>query len=123
MDLAIYKEMLLQMRSEALATDDKIADTLVLERQADELDVASLDSQAAIQKRLMERQTSYVRRIDMALEKIANGTYGECQACEEMISPKRLLARPVAVLCILCKEKQERLEKADHAPRGFTSDE
>ena len=123
MDLAIYKEMLLQMRSEVLATDDKIADTLVLERQADELDVASLDSQAAIQKRLMERQTSYIKRIDMALDKIANGTYGECEDCSEMISPKRLLARPVALLCILCKEKQERLEKADKAPRGFTSDE
>jgi len=123
MDLAIYKEMLQQMRSEALATDDKIADTLVLERAADELDVASLDSQAAIQKRLMERQTSYVKRIDIALAKIADGTYGECESCGDMISPKRLLARPVAVLCILCKEKQERLEKVDKAPRGFTSDE
>ena len=123
LDLAIYKEILLKMREEALATDDKVTDTLVMESYADELDVASQDSQAVVQKRLLERQASYLKRIDAALEKISDGTYGECEQCGDKIAPKRLLARPVALLCILCKEKQERLEKADKAPRGFMSDD
>ena len=123
MDVAQFKEILLQLRSESLASDNKITETLVSERAADEIDVAAQDSSAALQKRLLERQSSYVKRIDAALRKIEDGTYGECEMCGDMIAPKRLLARPVALLCVLCKEKQERLEKADKAPRGFMSDE
>jgi len=123
MDVAQFKEILLQLRSESLASDNKITETLVSERAADEIDVATQDSSAALQKRLLERQSSYVKRIDAALRKIEDGTYGECEMCGDMIAPKRLLARPVALLCVLCKEKQERLEKADKAPRGFMSDE
>jgi thiamine pyrophosphokinase len=51
-------------------------------------------------------------RIDHALAKIDEGTFGICEECEEPISMKRLEARPETTLCIRCKEDQERIEKA-----------
>ena len=49
-------------------------------------------------------------KIDLALRKLDEGIYGICEECEEMISIKRLQARPEAPLCIQCKEAQEREE-------------
>jgi len=46
-----------------------------------------------------------LRDIDGALQRIKNGTYGECQYCKETIAEKRLIARPVASTCIACKTK------------------
>jgi DnaK suppressor protein len=122
MDLAPYKELLLKMRQESNVDETDFTTTMKAEQAADEIDVASNDSNAALAKRLLERQQSYVKRIDIALAKIDDGTYGECEGCGEMISAKRLLARPIAVMCILCKEKQEQKEKVEKLPRGFMSD-
>jgi len=122
MDYALCKKLLLQMKTEAIVNEDVITTTMLPERAADEIDVAANDSNATLSKRLLERQQAYVKRIDVALKKIEDGEYGECEGCGELISEKRLLARPVAVLCILCKEKQEKIEKAEKTPRGFLSD-
>jgi len=123
MDYAPYKELLEKMKEEAQIPVEEIETVLYTERAADELDIAQADSAAALQKRLLERQSSYIKRIDVALQKIEDGTYGECEECGQMIAPKRLLARPVALLCVLCKERQEKSEKKDKAPRGFLSGE
>jgi len=123
MDYAPYKELLLQMKAEAQIPTEELETVLHTERAADEIDSATADSSAALAKRLLERQNAYVKRIDIALKKIEEGTYGECEECGTMISPKRLLARPVALLCVMCKEKQEKEEKKDKAPRGFLSGE
>ena len=123
MDFAPYKELLLQMKAEVQIPVEEIETVLHTERAADDLDIASADSSAALAKRLLERQNSYVKRIDIALKKIEEGTYGECEECGQMISPKRLLARPVALMCVICKEKQEKEEKKEKAPRGFLSGE
>lgn len=122
MDYAPYKTLLLAMQQEALVRAEDITATFHSEPVADELDVAAQDNATALAKRLLERQQSYVKRIDIAFQKIEDGTYGECENCGEMISEKRLLARPVAVLCILCKEKQEKNEKLEKSKRGFTSE-
>jgi DnaK suppressor protein len=124
MDFSPYKEILLKMKQEAQSpSDDTIATVLQAERAADEVDIATADSSAALANRLLERQSFYVKRIDVALKKIEDGTYGECEECGAMIAPKRLLARPVALLCVLCKEKQEKKEKKDKVTRGFLSGE
>jgi DnaK suppressor protein len=122
MDLTPYKELLLKMKLEAQTTTDELSKAMMTERAADEIDVATQDSQSALSKRLLERKDFYVKRIDEALAKIEEGTYGECEDCGTEIAPKRLLARPVALLCVLCKEKQEKKEKLDKAPRGFSSE-
>jgi DnaK suppressor protein len=50
-------------------------------------------------------------KIQKALERIDNGTFGVCEECDELISLKRLEARPETTLCIRCKEEQERVER------------
>jgi len=69
----------------------------------DEIDTASSESGLAFIGRLRERER-------VLLQKIDDGTYGTCASCEEDIGLERLMARPVADLCIDCKSQQERLE-------------
>jgi DnaK suppressor protein len=124
LDIAQFKAILLKMKQEIkTTTNDEIEKSLQSAQAADELDIASADVDATIAKRLLERQYSYIKRIDVALQKIEDGTYGECEGCGEMIAPKRLLARPIALLCVLCKEKEEKKEKWEKAPRGFMAEE
>ena len=63
---------------------------------------------------MRERNKGLVRKIEQALEKIDNGTFGICEECEEGIPEARLTARPVTTLCIDCKREQE----ADEAETG-----
>ena len=76
----------------------------------DEIDTASSESGLAFIGRLRERERVLIQKIDIALEKIEDGTYGVCASCDEDIGVQRLMARPVADLCIDCKSQQERLE-------------
>jgi DnaK suppressor protein len=124
LDYAPFKELLLKMKEEIKeSTKEEIDKSLQTEQAADELDIAASDTNAALAKRLLERQYSYIKRIDVALDKIKEGTYGECEMCGDMIAPKRLLARPIALLCVLCKEKEEKKEKWERGPRGIMSEE
>ena len=77
---------------------------------SDEIDTASSESGLAFIGRLRERERVLLQKIDIALQKINAGTYGICISCEEDIGMQRLLARPVADLCIDCKSQQERVE-------------
>jgi len=77
----------------------------------DEIDTASSEMNLAFQGRLRERERGLLSKINQALDKIAQGIYGECESCGEQISLKRIKARPVAELCIDCKSEQEQLER------------
>lgn len=77
----------------------------------DEIDSASSESGLAFIGRLRERERVLLQKIDAALEKIEEGSYGRCAMCGEDIGMKRLQARPVADLCIDCKSQQEKLER------------
>ena len=74
---------------------------------ADEAEVASLDISNNISIHLHERDRTALYAIEKALSKIEDGTYGECEACGEMIAARRLQARPFTALCIDCMEEQE----------------
>lgn len=76
----------------------------------DEIDTASSESGLAFIGRLRERERVLLQKIEDALQRIEDGTYGICASCEEEIGLKRLQARPVATLCIDCKSQQEKLE-------------
>ena len=78
---------------------------------ADEMDMALAESSLSFAGRIRERESKLVCKIDEALEQIDQGDYGECTSCGEDIAARRLLARPVARLCIKCKEDQERSER------------
>jgi DnaK suppressor protein len=78
----------------------------------DEMDLASSESLQSFEFRLRGREKSYLAKVDLALKKLDDGSFGICESCDEPISKKRLEARPETGLCIRCKEDQERDEKA-----------
>ena len=77
----------------------------------DEIDTAVAESSSSLTGQMREREERLLAKIDRMLEKIGQGTYGECEGCGDEIGAKRLVARPVASLCIACKEEQERDER------------
>jgi DnaK suppressor protein len=77
----------------------------------DEMDLASSEYLQSFEFRLRGREKSLLSKLDLALKKIDDGTFGICEICEEPIGKKRLEARPETTLCIKCKEDQEREER------------
>jgi DnaK suppressor protein len=77
----------------------------------DEMDLASSEYLQSFTFRLRGREKSFLDKIEKALHKIEDGTFGRCEECDEEIQVKRLEARPETTLCIRCKEDQERVEK------------
>ena len=61
--------------------------------------------------RLRDRERLLLKKIDEAVERIDNGTFGICEECGNRIGVKRIGARPVTTLCIECKTRQEEEEK------------
>ena len=78
----------------------------------DEIDLASSEYAQSMVFRLRDREKFLLKKIEKALSRIEEGTFGVCERCEEPIHPKRLEARPVTTLCIRCKEEQEKKEKS-----------
>ena len=79
--------------------------------QPDDIDRASLETDKALDLRTKDRARKLISKIDDALSRIENGTYGFCEETGEPIGLERLEARPVATLSIEAQERHERLEK------------
>lgn len=77
----------------------------------DETDLAASEINQNLMFKLRDRERQLLSKIDEALERMDEGTFGTCEECEEPIEPRRLEARPVSTLCIACKERQEHREK------------
>ena len=80
------------------------------EVRGDDGDSAQAIYRAQLSTRFQGRDLKLLHKIEYALLKIKQGTFGICEECEEPISIKRLEARPVTTLCVKCKEAQERSE-------------
>jgi DnaK suppressor protein len=78
----------------------------------DEIDQASSEYAQSMAFRLRDREKFLLKKIEKALLRIEDGTFGVCERCEEQINIKRIEARPVTTLCIRCKEEQEKKEKS-----------
>tara|TARA_Y100000590_G_C15444868_1_gene910354 strand:+ start:10 stop:426 length:417 start_codon:yes stop_codon:yes gene_type:complete len=78
---------------------------------ADIVDQASSHTDKTVEMKAINRQIKLISKIDQALNRIKNGTYGFCAETGEPIGIKRLIARPVAELCIAAQEKHEKEEK------------
>ena len=74
-------------------------------------DRASSETDRAIELRARDRQRKLIAKIDAALQRIEDGTYGYCEETGEPISIKRLEARPIATLSIEAQERHERRER------------
>ncbi len=75
-------------------------------------DRASVESDRSFELRIRGRERKLMDKVDEALDRIDDGTYGVCDGCGDDIASKRLEARPVAKFCIECKTQQEQKEKA-----------
>ena len=70
-------------------------------------DHASAETDSVLNVRIRERRDKLIKKINDALRRFEDGTFGICEECGQEISEKRLIARPTATMCIGCKEKQE----------------
>ena len=114
-DLKRYKKMLEDSKTALL---DSAKKTLMEESNfdtddlPDEIDLASSEYAQSMVFRLRDREKFLLKKIEKALNRIEDGTFGVCERCEEPNAAKRLEARPVTTLCIRCKEEQEKKEKS-----------
>ena len=112
--LAKFKKLLEEKRREIVRKAELTLEqdmTLDVDDLPDEMDLASSEYLQAFTFRLRGREKAFLDKIQKALDRIGNGTFGICEECEEPISLKRLEARPETTLCIRCKEDQERVER------------
>ena len=112
-----FKELLTQKLDELIAEANKTVSGFAGPKDVctDFVDQASMESDTSFSLRLKERESRLMKKIRRALEKLDEGNFGVCEKCGREISEERLKVRPMAVLCIKCKKKQEALEKR----RGF----
>jgi DnaK suppressor protein len=109
-ELQTIRQHLLNERTEILnkSFDFKVEqrNSLITSR-ADESEATTSDILNSMSYHLHERDRGLLQRIDKALGKMANNSYGLCEGCSGEISWKRLAARPFAEYCIDCQEEQE----------------
>lgn len=86
--------------------------TIDLDELADDIDRASVDQNQALTFRLRRRERMLLDKIEHSLLRLESEDYWWCDECGAWIGFKRLRARPVTTLCIICKEKRERKERS-----------
>jgi DnaK suppressor protein len=108
----ITKELITRRREILGQALDPRDDDLRSEREdlLDSGDVAAQEVTQNFKIRLREREEKLLKKIDLALARVEDGTYGTCEDCSGAIEVKRLMARPVTTLCITCKSRQEEEE-------------
>ncbi len=110
---AYFRSKLIDWRNDILKEARETLDHLAEEsaNHPDVADRASSETDRAIELRARDRQRKLIGKIDAALGRIDDGTYGYCEETGEPISLKRLDARPIATLSIEAQERHERREK------------
>ncbi|MCZ2204401.1 RNA polymerase-binding protein DksA [Bartonella sp. A05] len=110
---AYFRSKLVSWKNDILRESRETLESLQEENtnQPDFTDRASCETERTIELRARDRQRKLISKIDAALERIDNGTYGFCEETGEPISIKRLEARPIAVLSLEAQERHERREK------------
>jgi DnaK suppressor protein len=118
-----FKKIFEQQRQSLLFNDRVLREDFSVngDDRFDELDQATSDIEQSMRMRLRNREVFYLKKLDEALKRIEEGTFGECEECGEDIGQNRLLARPTATLCVACKEDQERREVLTAAGRTSKS--
>ena len=109
-----FKKKLTEWKSEIVKANNQALYNNSLDdnsTSADMVDQASSYTEKNVEMRAINRQIKLISKIDGALKKIQEKTYGFCKETGEPIGLKRLIARPVATLCIAAQEKHEINEK------------
>ena len=110
---AYFRRKLVAWRDEILRSTKETLAHLQEEsaQHADIADRATSETERALELRARDRQRKLIAKIDAALERIDDGTYGYCEETGEPISLKRLDARPIATLSVEAQERHERRER------------
>ena len=109
-----FKKRLVEWKNEIILSNNE---ALYLKKQDDNisspdiLDQATSQTEKNVEMRTVNRQIKLIGKIESALNKIKNNTYGYCEETGEPIGIKRLIARPIATLSIESQEKHEKNEK------------
>jgi len=117
--LEYFRQKLLKWRAELLAESNET----IKEMQEDNLqkpdiaDRASAETDHALELRTRDRERKLISKINSALEKIEDGSYGYCEETGEPISIARLEARPIATLSLEAQERHERKERTQRDMR------
>lgn len=133
-----FKNLFLEILSEEEVFEGKLGPVSL---EGDEVDIVSVEKENQMDFRLKARNAIYLKKVRKSLQKIEDGSFGECEECGAEISHNRLMARPTADLCIYCKETQEKEENQlvhrnrdsvknggrvlpiEHLEKGFNRDE
>ena len=112
-DLEACRKLLHERRQELLAEATRTVDGMgeTREQFPDPTDRASLEGNRNLVLRIRDRERKLITKIDEALGRIDDGSYGKCEECDRDIGILRLRARPVTTLCIDCKSLQEAQER------------
>jgi DnaK suppressor protein len=113
LQLEYFRQKLLRWRSELLEESSETLLHLKEESlsEPDITDRASLETERSLELRTRDRERKLIAKIDAALERIQDGTYGYCEETDEPISLRRLEARPIATLSLEAQERHERMER------------
>ena len=115
--LDFFRDLLQRKLSDLLDEAGKPVDemnVLAKDNFPDPVDRASMESDRSFDLRIRDRERKVIAKVNEALERIEDGTFGICEVCGGQIGEKRLEARPVTTLCIECKQEQEEAEKKHH---------
>jgi len=110
-ELNFFKEQLLDAKEHILQNVDlasKELNELQTQENNDDMDFASMRSDAMIEQAISDQQRSELADIEDALERIKNGTYNICEMCSEKIGIARLKAKPYAKYCMTCRPLYEK---------------
>src|SRR5262245_11769631 len=110
--LEFFRQRLLALKrgiaENASSTTNHLRDA---DNPADPFDRATQEEEHAIELRTRDRERKLLPKIDQALQRIEDGSYGYCEETGEPIGVRRLLARPTATLCIEAQERREKRER------------
>ena len=109
-DIEYFRKLLTSMLEEAKQKGDSTIEELTDSNEvfADPADRATAESDRAFTLRIRDRERRLIRKIQSALQRIDDGTYGICENCGRPIGKLRLAAFPRATMCVSCKQRQER---------------
>lgn len=115
-DVDFFRRLLNERKQELLTEAEKTVDGMDGNANfPDPTDRAALESDRNFTLRIRDRERKLIAKIEEALRRLEDGSYGVCEECGETIGTERLKARPVTTLCIQCKSAQEVDERKNRA--------
>ncbi len=111
--LEYFRQKLLRWKADLVKEAGETLSNLTEQnlQQPDMADRASLETEHSIELRTRDRERKLISKIEAALKRIEDGTYGYCEETDEPISLRRLEARPIATLSLEAQERHEQMER------------